>query len=280
MRKRPFVIFAILAVLGVLVVPFWALTRRGEESAAAMPIASSDRTAQHLFQTNCGSCHTLAAGGTDGVVGPNLDVLLATGPESKSAADANCQRVLSAIDGGIGGRMPAGILQGTNAELVASFVARNVAYVNTTNQPQPSNEVPVEKVDCAPAPTGGGGGGGPKPGQAGGATAAGGGGGGGGAPAKGGSTLDVSADPSGALAFQQSSLSAKAGKVKIDFTNQSPVQHNVTISDSSGKTLGATQTITGGSTSTSVDLKAGTYTFFCSVPGHEQAGMKGMLTVK
>jgi plastocyanin len=68
--------------------------------------------------------------------------------------------------------------------------------------------------------------------------------------------------------------------VTIDFTNQSPVGHNVTISDSSGKTLGATQTVTGSDTSTSVNLKPGTYTFFCSVDSHEQAGMKGTLTVK
>jgi uncharacterized cupredoxin-like copper-binding protein len=47
-----------------------------------------------------------------------------------------------------------------------------------------------------------------------------------------------------------------------------------------GTTLGKTKTITGGQTSVSVDLTPGTYTFFCSVPGHEQAGMKGTLTVK
>jgi uncharacterized cupredoxin-like copper-binding protein len=29
-----------------------------------------------------------------------------------------------------------------------------------------------------------------------------------------------------------------------------------------------------------VNLKPGTYTFFCSVPGHEQGGMKGTLVVK
>ena len=112
-------------------------------------------------------------------------------------------------------------------------------------------------------------------------TSAGGGGGGGGAAASGGgSTVNVSADPSGALKYQQTSLSAKAGKVSVDFANQSPVGHNVTIADSSGKILGATQTITGGTTSTSVNLKPGKYTFYCSVDAHEQAGMKGTLTVK
>jgi plastocyanin len=108
----------------------------------------------------------------------------------------------------------------------------------------------------------------------------GGGGGGGGAASGGGSTVKLAADPSGARKYTTSSASAKAGKVTIDFMNQSPVSHNVTVSDSSGKTLGATNTITGSDTSTSVNLKPGTYTFFCSVDSHEQAGMKGTLTVK
>jgi plastocyanin len=92
--------------------------------------------------------------------------------------------------------------------------------------------------------------------------------------------VNISADPSGALAFQQTSVSTKPGKVTIDFTNQSPVQHNVTVADPSGKVLGATNTFTGGKDSTTINLKPGSYTFYCSVPGHEQAGMKGALDVK
>jgi plastocyanin/mono/diheme cytochrome c family protein len=298
MSKRPFWIFGVVAVIGVLVIPYWAIKVRGDESAAVKPVSSSDRTAQTLFKENCGACHTLAAGGTDGVVGPNLDVLLATSAESKDVVDGNCQRVLSAIDNGIGGRMPAGILQGANANLVANFISRNVDYVNTTQEPQKSNEVESSQVQCkAPtqtptSPTGGGGtanaGGGAKPKPTGGGKKAAGGGkktkpAGGGkeaAAAGGGSTVDVSADPSGALAFQQKTLSAKAGKVTIDFANQSPVGHDVQIADSSGKDLGGTKIITGSTATASLNLKPGKYTFFCSVPGHEQAGMKGTLTVK
>jgi plastocyanin len=102
-----------------------------------------------------------------------------------------------------------------------------------------------------------------------------------GGAAGGGSTVKISADPSGQLAFQQSSVTAsKAGPVTIDFTNQSPVGHDVHVADSSGKDLGGTDIITGSSTSATVNLKLGKYTFFCSVPGHEAAGMKGTLTVK
>ena len=96
----------------------------------------------------------------------------------------------------------------------------------------------------------------------------------------GGGTVSVEADPSGQLAYTQTSLTANAGSDKIDFSNPSSTAHNVTIEDSSGKTVGATDTITGSTTSTTVDLKPGTYTFFCSVDSHEQAGMKGTLTVK
>jgi plastocyanin len=107
-----------------------------------------------------------------------------------------------------------------------------------------------------------------------------GGGGGGGSASGGGSTVKVSADPTGALKYEQTKLSAKAGSVAVDFTNDSPVSHNVTIEDSNDNDVGATDTISGDSTSTTVNLKPGSYTFYCSVDGHEAAGMKGTLTVK
>jgi uncharacterized cupredoxin-like copper-binding protein len=96
----------------------------------------------------------------------------------------------------------------------------------------------------------------------------------------GGATLSESADPSGALKFTKSSLTAKAGKVTISFTNSSPVGHNLTIQQgTSGSVVGSTPTFQGGSKTLTVTLKPGKYTFFCSVPGHRQAGMMGTLTV-
>ena len=97
----------------------------------------------------------------------------------------------------------------------------------------------------------------------------------------GGQTLQLAADSSGQLKYDKTSLSAKAGKVSINFTNSSSVGHDVTVQPASGGAkLGATPVFAGGSKTLSLDLKPGTYTFFCSVPGHEQAGMKGTLTVK
>jgi len=95
----------------------------------------------------------------------------------------------------------------------------------------------------------------------------------------GGQTLSLAADPS-ALAYQQSSLSAKAGKATIDFDNPSAIGHDVCVQDSSGKEVGCSDIIQQSKTTLNVDLKPGTYTYFCSVDGHEAAGMKGTLTVR
>jgi plastocyanin len=104
------------------------------------------------------------------------------------------------------------------------------------------------------------------------ATTGGGGGGGG------GSTVQISADPSGALKYEQTEVSATAGSITIDFTNMSSLPHDVTIEGNGAS--GATDQITDSTTSTTVDLEPGTYTFFCSVDGHRAAGMEGTLTVK
>jgi plastocyanin len=104
------------------------------------------------------------------------------------------------------------------------------------------------------------------------ATTGGGGGGGGG-----GSTVSITADPSGALKYEETDVSATAGSVKIDFTNMSSLPHDVTIEGNGAS--GGTDVITGSSTSTTIDLQPGTYTFFCSVDGHRAAGMEGTLTV-
>ena len=80
--------------------------------------------------------------------------------------------------------------------------------------------------------------------------------------------------------FNTKTLAAKAGNVTITFTNLSPEGHNFTLAQgTAGKVLGATPTFTGGSKTLTVRLKAGTYTYYCSVPGHRQAGMQGTLTV-
>lgn len=91
-------------------------------------------------------------------------------------------------------------------------------------------------------------------------------------------TLDIEAAEG--LAYTSDTATAKAGKVTVDFTNSQPLTHDVAIEDSAGKTIGKTELIAEGSDSTVVDLKPGEYTFYCTVPGHREAGMEGTLTVK
>jgi uncharacterized cupredoxin-like copper-binding protein len=96
----------------------------------------------------------------------------------------------------------------------------------------------------------------------------------------GGSTVDISTPSGSTLAFDQKSASAKAGNVTIDFDNKQALQHDVKVEDSSGKELGGTDLVSSGTATATVNLQPGTYTFFCSVPGHRDAGMEGTLTVK
>jgi plastocyanin len=91
-------------------------------------------------------------------------------------------------------------------------------------------------------------------------------------------TLKLAANPAGQLAYDTKQLSAKAGKVTIDMTNMSPVEHDVAVAQGTN-VIGQTPVFTGGSKSVTLTLKPGTYTFYCTVPGHRQAGMEGTLTV-
>ena len=91
--------------------------------------------------------------------------------------------------------------------------------------------------------------------------------------------MSVDADPSGQLAFVQKTLTATAGSVTFTLTNDAPVPHDLAI-EGNGVDAGPSDTIQGGETADlTVDLQPGTYTFYCAVPGHREAGMEGTLTV-
>jgi plastocyanin len=92
----------------------------------------------------------------------------------------------------------------------------------------------------------------------------------------GGEQLTLAADKS-QLKYDKSTLTAKAGKVTITMTNASPLQHNVAIKggvEAKGDVVGQN-----GKSTVTIDLKPGKYTFYCSVDGHESAGMTGELDV-
>ena len=94
----------------------------------------------------------------------------------------------------------------------------------------------------------------------------------------GGETLMLAADPGGALAFDQTELTAAAGEVTIEFTNDSGIPHNVEVEGNGVEEV--SETITEGSTSLTLTLEPGEYEFYCAVPGHREGGMEGTLTVE
>jgi plastocyanin len=91
-------------------------------------------------------------------------------------------------------------------------------------------------------------------------------------------TIRISADPGGALAFDKSSLSAKAGKVTIVMDNPSDLPHAVEIEGGGVEVAGDT-VMKGGVSKASADLKPGDYEYYCPVGNHKDAGMEGTLTV-
>lgn len=124
MNRGPLVIFGLFAVICVIVIPAWAINKEGGGDASPESVPAELEKGKDLFVTNCGSCHALDKAGTDGVVGPNLDELLAPPGPAEVDPETIRPRVLAAIENGIAGRMPAGILSGGQAEEVAEFVAQ------------------------------------------------------------------------------------------------------------------------------------------------------------
>jgi plastocyanin len=90
-------------------------------------------------------------------------------------------------------------------------------------------------------------------------------------------TLQLAADPGGALSFDKETLEAPAGTITIELANESSLPHNVAVEG--GGVDEESETVTGESTALTVELQPGTYTFYCSVLGHREGGMEGTLTV-
>ena len=91
-------------------------------------------------------------------------------------------------------------------------------------------------------------------------------------------TLHLAADPTGAL-NDKTKLTAKSGRVTIAMVNDSPVAHDIAV-EGEGLTEQGPVVKNGGTSTLTVFLKPGTYTFFCNIDDHEAAGMKGTLTVQ
>lgn len=96
----------------------------------------------------------------------------------------------------------------------------------------------------------------------------------------GGSTLAFEAGPDTGLAYTSDEATAEGGEVTIDFVNAQSIAHDVAIEGPEGEQIGKTEVITDGEDSATVELEPGEYTFYCTVPGHREAGMEGTLTVE
>jgi mono/diheme cytochrome c family protein len=131
MSKRTFITFGVLLFVLAVVIPWLAFRGSGDANTGAEKVPQHLKAGQALFETNCGTCHTLYAAGTDGNYGPDLDELLApTGPPEPTdtkTIEGIEGRVINAqkqgVDSNVPGRMPPAILNEQQQKEVAEFVA-------------------------------------------------------------------------------------------------------------------------------------------------------------
>jgi plastocyanin len=197
-------------------------------------------------KATCGSCHTLAHAGTKGTQGPNLDDAFVNSRQhgfgDSVIAGVVRDQIAHPRRGSI---MPANLVSGDDRRDVAAYVAA-VAGKPGQDQGLLASVGTTNNASKVAAEKGG--------------------------------KLTIPADPTGALAYEFGKATASAGKVTFSMPNMAPIQHNIAIK---GPVQGHGPIVAKGGDSTfTATLKPGTYTFYCQVPGHEQAGMKGTLTVK
>jgi mono/diheme cytochrome c family protein len=246
MTNRFVRIWPVLAAGGTLLV---AVAGCGQD------VVSSDdnlESGKQLFVSRCGSCHTLARADTKGTTGPNLDAAfkqaLREGQARTVVKGVVYEQILHPANlknHSTGTQMPPGLVKGQKARDVAAYVA------TATSKPGKDTGLLAEAVKAA----------------------------GSGKPAveKAG-VLQIDADPGGQLAFVTKTATAQAGPVTLKMDNKSGTPHNLAIK---GNGVNAATPITPkGTVQGKATLKPGKYTFYCQVPGHEQAGMTGTLTVK
>ena len=212
---------------------------------------------KQLFVAKCGSCHILNRAGTKGVTGPNLDQAFARARQDgfgDSTFEGIVQRQIgqparrAQVDpatGKIMSKMPANIVTGEDARDVAAYVASAVAKGG-------EDQGALASIGAATAK--------------------------GTAKEKNG-TLAIPADPGGALAYKFANADATAGQLEIDSKNDASIRHDIAIEGNGVNEKGEVVS-NGGTSKISTTLQAGEYTFYCSVPGHREAGMEGKLTVK
>jgi len=209
------------------------------------------------FVAKCGSCHVLNRAGTKGVTGPNLDTAFARARQDgfkdstfegivhRQIGQPSRRRQRDPATGKPLPLMPANLVTGDDARDVAAYVSSAVSKGG-------EDQGALAQIGAAEAK--------------------------GTAKAKGG-RVEIPADPGGALAYTFAAAEAPPGQLEVDSPNESSVDHNIAIGGGGVNEAGPVVS-DGGVSKVSVNLKAGEYQFFCTVPGHREAGMEGKLTVK
>ena len=212
---------------------------------------------KQLFVAKCGACHVLNRAGTKGVTGPNLDQAFARaradgfkdstfeGMVHRQIGQPARRAQVDPATGKVLPLMPANLVKGEDARDVAAYVASAAAKGG-------KDQGALASIGAAEAK--------------------------GTAKEKDGK-LAIPADPGGALSYVFANAVAQAGQLEINSKNESSVQHDIAIEGNGVDEKGEVVS-NGGVSKISADLKSGEYTFYCSVPGHREAGMEGKLTVK
>jgi plastocyanin len=202
-----------------------------------------------LFSQKCGSCHTLQRANTKGTQGPNLDSAFLAARRD-GLGEETIEGVVTRQIGNVrkSSIMPRDLVKGQDKKDVAAYVAfaagvpgEDTGALAKAGQPKVSSKPAVAKNGV----------------------------------------LEIPADPTGALAFRFAKATAPPGPLQLLMRNEASVQHNIGLKDAGGKLLAKGPVVAkGGESKVTTTVKAGKYSFVCTVPGHEAGGMKGELTVK
>jgi mono/diheme cytochrome c family protein len=204
------------------------------------------------FAQKCGACHVLNRAGTKGTQGPNLDdafrqaLTEGFGRDTIHGVVFDQIRHPADVPKDSPAYMPPKLVTGKLAFDVASYVA-SVASRSGKDAGKLATAVPAAGAGKPVAASNG--------------------------------KLLLPADPNGQLAYITKQATAPAGPLEIDSKNAASIPHDIAIEGPGANAKG--KEVQGGGTSTiKVTVKAGKYTFYCSVPGHREGGMEGTLTVK